>query len=1130
MISNNYQLLINKLDQFIRKYYTNKLVRGALFTTALVLAAFLVISLSEYFFYFPTTVRKVLFYGFLGTSIVSFVGWILVPLLQIFKLGSVINHQQAAQIIGKHFTNVSDKLLNVLQLKNQADESTTDSSLIVASINQKIEDIKLVPFVKAVDISKNRQYLKYALPPLMLLLGLLVGAPNIIRDSSFRLFNNNREFERPAPFKFVMPNQTLEATQYEDLSINVQVEGSILPNEAFIHINNFPYKLKKISPTEFSYTFNKLMKDTPFFFEAGEVRSGDYNIKVYPKPAMLGFDVKLNYPAYTGRKNETLENTGDMVVPQGTRATWTFEAQNTESVQIRFGEEGKLINATRSDAEHYTFATGLSKDATYTVYLSNARVTRSDSMVYNVSVIPDQYPTISAEEKRDTGDNKTLYFIGDAADDYGINNVYFRYTLSSEKEANSNSKTSEANFLKIPVGGIERGRKAASYTFTWDVLPLKLNPGDRLTYFFEVWDNDGVNGSKSAKTQMFSYEMPTIKEMKDVTASNNEQMKDDMEKVIKEAKEIQKAIEDVKEKLIDKKELNSDDKSQIQNLLEKHKNLQEQIEKMQENFEKNKQQEKEYKEKTDEIQKKEEQLQKMLDEMISPEMKELMEKLQKLMEEMRKDDAMNQLENFEMNNEEMKMEMDKMMNLFKQLEYEQKAEEAIKDLNKLADEEEKLSKETEQQPQGDDMKEQQEKQKDIQDKFDQLKEDVKDLDKKGKELGKEDKKMQKETQDDQQDAKQEMEESQGDMKEGDSKSAGKKQQSASKKMRQMAKKMEEAMQKMKSEQIEMDMKAIRQLLENLVDLSMDQEDLMDEIKEADINNPQYNNLMKQQYKLKDDMQIIEDSLTALSKRVFQLESFITKELSETKRNMGDALDNLEARKLSNATINQQYVMTGTNNLALMLSEAMQQMQAQMAMSMPGNQMCQKPGSKPGGMQGLGKMQQQLNDQIAKMQQQMKDGKAGGKDGKAGKDGKGGMSKEAAQLAAKQAALRQALEKINQDQNKDGTNSLGDLKDITKDMDKTETELINKQITAEMLKRQQDILSRLLKAENADRERDWDDKRESKTAYNRTKKVPAEIAEYMKKKQSETELYKTVPPSLKPYYKDLVDRYFKSIGF
>lgn len=338
------------------------------------------------------------------------------------------------------------------------------------------------------------------------------------------------------------------------------------------------------------------------------------------------------------------------------------------------------------------------------------------------------------------------------------------------------------------------------------------------------------------------------------------------------------------------------------------------------------------------------------------------------------------------------------------------------------------------------------------------------------------------------------------------------------------------MQKMKSEQIEMDMKAIRQLLENLVDLSMDQEDLMDEIKEADINNPQYNNLMKQQYKLKDDMQIIEDSLTALSKRVFQLESFITKELSETKRNMGDALDNLEARKLSNATINQQYVMTGTNNLALMLSEAMQQMQAQMAMSMPGNQMCQKPGSKPGGMQGLGKMQQQLNDQIAKMQQQMKDGKAGGKDGKAGKDGKGGMSKEAAQLAAKQAALRQALEKINQDQNKDGTNSLGDLKDITKDMDKTETELINKQITAEMLKRQQDILSRLLKAENADRERDWDDKRESKTAYNRTKKVPAEIAEYMKKKQSETELYKTVPPSLKPYYKDLVDRYFKSIGF
>lgn len=1127
-INQNYNLLITKLDAFIRKYYTNKLIRGLLFTTALVLAAFLVISVTEYFLYFSTSVRKLLFYSFLALAGVTSVAWIIVPLLQMFRLGKVISHQQAAGIIGKHFIGVQDKLLNILQLKHQADTNLSDASLIVASINQKADEIKLVPFVNAINLSKNKQYLKYALPPLALLIGLLIGAPNIIRDSSFRLFNNDREFERPAPFRFVLPqNQKLEAVQYDDLTVTVQIEGNVLPNEAFIHINNFPYKLKKIAPNEFSYTFNKLMKDTPFFLEAGEVRSSDYHVKVFPKPSIVGFDAIVQYPTYTGRKNETLKNSGDMVVPEGTRVLWNFQANHTDNLAIRFGEKGAKMNTKAVNGSIFSTSTTFKKDMSYTIFLSNARVQQADSMTYNVSVIPDQYPTITAEEKRDSGDLKTIYFLGDAADDYGISNLVMRYKMSNAKSDSlqKNVKDDANDYLKMPVSGFTKGKKATSFTFTWDVVPLQLRPGDHLNYFFEVWDNDAVNGSKSARTQMFSYEMPTIQEMKAQTAQNNEQMKDNMEKIVKDTEKIQKEIEEIKEKLIEKKDLNWDDKNKIQDLLNKHKDLEQRIEDMKKQFDQNQKQEEEYKKVNEEIQNKQEQLEKMLEELMSPEMKELMEKLEKLLEEMRKDDAMNQLENFEMNNEQMKMDMERMMQLFKQLEYEQKIEETMQNLEELAKQEEQLAKETEQQPEGSNMQQQQEKQKDIQQQFDDLKNDLKDIDKQGKELGRQEE-FNKETQDEQQDAKQDMEQSQEEMKKGDSKGASKKQQSASQKMKQMKKKMEKMFGDMKQKQIEMDMKAIRQLLENLVDLSMDQEDLIDQVKATDINTPEYIRLMKEQYKLKDDMQIIEDSLTTLSKRVFELESFITKELGEVKRNMGDALDHFEARKLRDLQVNQQYVMTGANNLALMLSEAMQQMQQQMAMQMPGSQMCQKPGNSPG-MKGMSQMQKQLNDQIAKMQQQAKDGKkSGGKDGKSGQDG---MSKEAAQMAAKQAALRQALEKMEQERSKDGKKT-DDLKDITKEMDKTETELVNKQITAEMLKRQQEILNRMLKAEQAEREQDQDDKRESKTAYERVKKIPPEILEYQKKQQAQTDLYKTVPPSLKPYYKDLVDRYFKSIGF
>ena len=81
---------------------------------------------------------------------------------------------------------------------------------------------------------------------------------------------------------------------------------------------------------------------------------------------------------------------------------------------------------------------------------------------------------------------------------------------------------------------------------------------------------------------------------------------------------------------------------------------------------------------------------------------------------------------------------------------------------------------------------------------------------------------------------------------------------------------------------------------------------------------------------------------------------------------------------------------------------------------------------------------------------------------------------------------------------------------------------------EMLKRQQEILTRLLEAENAERQRETDNKRESNTGKDMVKQLPPEVEEYLRKKQAELELYKTVPPNLKPFYRDLVEDYFKSL--
>ena len=323
------------------------------------------------------------------------------------------------------------------------------------------------------------------------------------------------------------------------------------------------------------------------------------------------------------------------------------------------------------------------------------------------------------------------------------------------------------------------------------------------------------------------------------------------------------------------------------------------------------------------------------------------------------------------------------------------------------------------------------------------------------------------------------------------------------------------------EQMEEDIQALRQLLENLVDLSFDQEDLIEEVSRANTSTPRYVSLVQEQFKLKDDFVLIQDSLIALSKRVAEIETFVTDKVSEVKTNLKESIENMENRQKPLANDNQRRVMKNTNDLAVMLSESMENMQQQMS-GMPGSGSCPKPGGEgKGGKTGTVPMDKITEGQQG-MGEKMKEMMEGQK-----KDGKGGMSKEFAQAAARQAALRKALEEIKQGRDEQGKSSQG-LQEMIDQMDKIETDLVNKRLNNEMLKRQQDIVTRLLEAEKADRQRELDEKRIAERSPEKERKYPPAIEEYIKKKESEVEMYKTVSPALKPYYKYLVEEYYKSL--
>jgi hypothetical protein len=345
-------------------------------------------------------------------------------------------------------------------------------------------------------------------------------------------------------------------------------------------------------------------------------------------------------------------------------------------------------------------------------------------------------------------------------------------------------------------------------------------------------------------------------------------------------------------------------------------------------------------------------------------------------------------------------------------------------------------------------------------------------------------------------------------------------------MKKMSQEMQEMMQMNQMQQMEQDVKAMRQLLENLVNMSFEQERLIDDINKTVPNTPMYVNLVRQQFKLKDDFRHIEDSLAVLAKRVFQLQGFITEKVTDVKKALNKSIENLEDRQKRTAMVQQQFTMTYVNDLALMLSDAMKQMQQQMAQQMAGQQMCEKPGdngnpgsgASPGkdgkkpGMGGLKQMQDQLNKQIEQMQ----------------KGGKNPSSKDFAEMAAKQSAIRKALQEMKRERQEKGKGGGKELQELIDQMDKTETDLVNKRLPNDMNKRQQDILTRLLEHEKAEREREYDNERKSEQPKQTENKIPPAMEEYLKKRKGQVEMFKTVSPSLKPYYKNLVEEYFRAL--
>lgn len=1098
--------LISKLDAFIKKYYKNQLLKGTILSLGSVGIFFLIISLLEYYGNFGTIVRTFFFYSFvLFTSFIIF-SFILIPGLRLIHIGKRISYEQAAQIIGSHFSEIKDKLLNILQL-NEFSKQNSDNSLVLAGIEQKTLELKPFYFPKAIDLTENKKYLRFGLPPLLLILFILFLYPEMIKDSTKRIVSHGTFFEPQAPFSYIIPT-VIEVGEGDDYTLDILMEGNEIPSEVAILYNKLEYKTKKESNTHFSYTFKSIKNSFSFQLKAGNFISKPYQIKVISKALFSNVSLSLEYPSYLSLKNEEILNRNYLVVPRGTKITWKIHTKNTDKIQFHYRDSSYTIAVQNNQ---YTFSNKVFGNADFSLLLKNKSTILGDSLFYSIQEIPDLYPVIDVNEIKDSLFFTRLYFAGAIKDDYGLSKLQFYYKNEKDEK-----------YTIIPLS-IQKNQTEQKFYHVFDAKSIILNPEDKIEYFFEVWDNDGIQGAKATRSTKRLFVVPSKQEIKEQIDQQNTEIKSDLAQQQEVSKQIDKEIAKLSEDLLKKQNLQWQDKKKMEDLIQKQKDFLQQIEEIKEQNKQNNLQKNMLTEQEQRILEKQQKLEELLNNIENKEIQKMLEKMEQMMQNMNKEQMQQMLEKMKLDNEDLEKSLERSLELFKQMEFDQKLYDISKNLEELQKKQMDLNKELEKNPNDKSLKEQQDK---LNKEFENLQKDIQSLEKLNENL--ENKRDITDTEDLQKEIQQNMQNASQQMQEQKNNKAGQSQKNAAQKMEELKKKMDQMMDDQESQQNEENLEDLRQLLDNVLKLSFDQEKVMQQLKQTSPSSPQYKVLTQTQKKLKDDSKVIEDSLLALSKRMVELKSFVNKEIADVKNNMNKSIDMMGDRNSSRAVVNQQYAMTALNNLALFLSEAIEEMQKQMQQQKSGNQSCSKPKSgKQNPKPGMSEMQMALQKKMEELKKKMEKGQQQGKSGENGSQNEGEMNKEFSQLAEQQAKIREYLEEMMKDMD---NAQKAKAQEIIKQMEQNENDLLNKRISQQTLDRQKDISFKLMESEKALREQKFEDKRESNEAKDDylNKINQQKLEEYFKNKNKEIELLKTVPAHLHPYYKNKVSHYFNQL--
>jgi hypothetical protein len=1113
----------NKLDRFIKRYYLSSLLKGALLFFAIAFVYILFWISIEYFFWMPQFGRGFVFWLFIVFVLFLSYKLILLPLLKYFSVLKGIDYESASRIIGDAFPEIDDKLLNTIQLSNME-----QTDVLLESISQRSSEFNPFSFENVINLKDNIKYIKFALAPLIVLAPFyLFGKQEGIESSFKRVIDYNTAYQEPPPFIFSLKNKSMEVIEGKPFNLEVLVSGDLIPEDAQIRYKNEQYYLSKKGKNLFSFDFPPIDSDLEFDLFSGTTYSPKYLLRLIKTPSIVSSKIKLQYPKYVKRPNQIVENFTNITVPEGTKITWDLFTKSTTAVSF-FENNHEYSFLKKTDDFSYTKV--VFDDIKYRISPSNEELIHFEPLEFSVDVLKDNPPSIQIESETKKETLETMYFYGQMSDDYGVRSLQMNYYPKGNKR---DKKT-------VQISNFNKDSLTFYYSFPGDIDLFSEQPYE---LYFEVSDNKPLSPNIT-KSEAFVYLNKSANAILKDKLTNQEQAVSDFERAVSKFDKQKTDLEILQSKQRQKNKLSFNDQQSIKSLLERQ-------EKQEDLFKRFNEQIKKSFNKTDitndplrrEIERRLEAQEREIEKD-----KDLLNELKTLTEKLDNEGLLDRLEKLTKKSKSKERSLSQMLELTKRYYVRQKANQLRNELERLSKQQEQLS---------DNIFEQSslKHQREISKKFENMSSELDSLSKQNASLSKpipfsETKIEQNSIKKDQKESEQLLNENK-ELKTPNSKAealskAKKSQTKAAQKMMQIAEKLSKLSGGGGQQQLAEDATMLRQVLDNLIFFSFEQEELMLSFRGDNFQQSNFANLLVSQKNIKTHFEHIDDSLFILSLRQPKISERINSEISEVFFNIDKSLDRFTNLQINQGLAAQQYSLTASNNLANLLSDILSSMEMELSpgqgegdMQLPDIIMSQEQlqkeaqGSKSESSEGSSSNKGQENQGSEGKQREGESSSSGNSEKQGSNKGKSQSSdgesyfdsEESGQsimnLYQKQQKLRNALELLLKERGfVPGANN------VLEQMKKIEQSLINQGVTGENISLIKDLKYELLKLEVALNERGQDERRESKTNNELFTPTSSEVIESLRQKFNSRELLKRQTLPLQDEYLKRVLDYFK----